>query len=314
MSKLILRVAVSVVGLALAWRQIDVGKVTAMFQEAELSWLLIAAALVVLGVVIRAWRWYAILGASSSGIGFMRLVWIYFVTNLLSAVLPTGIGGDAVRVAEISSGRGVTAATASVILDRYFGLATLALGALPLLVIYGSELTGGAVVASVVVMVGILVSAAILAFWSEPASRLLKGMKPRLAQSLGGLLREMGEIFVARWQTGALISIIFNVTQIAYWWAGGRALGVELELAPLGAAVLFLALSILVPSIGGLGVREAVAPALLGLAGASADQAVSLSLLIFVLQRAVGVIGLPGYLLGSDKEKEPNGLDEHVDQ
>ena len=56
------------------------------------------------------------------------------------------------------------------------------------------------------------------------------------------------------------------------------------------------ALALLVPSIGGLGVRENLAPALFPGAGISAVQAVALTLLVFGLERIASLLGAPVYL------------------
>jgi hypothetical protein len=57
-----------------------------------------------------------------------------------------------------------------------------------------------------------------------------------------------------------------------------------------------LSLALLVPSIGGLGVRETLAPALFAGANLSADEAVALSLLVFALLRLTSLLGAPLYL------------------
>ncbi|HQF72029.1 MAG TPA: UPF0104 family protein, partial [Promineifilum sp.] len=57
-----------------------------------------------------------------------------------------------------------------------------------------------------------------------------------------------------------------------------------------------MSLAVLVPSIGGLGVRETVAPALFAGAGLAPEQAVALTLLVFALERVASLLGAPVYL------------------
>ena len=61
--------------------------------------------------------------------------------------------------------------------------------------------------------------------------------------------------------------------------------------------VPLLSLALLAPSISGLGVRESLAPLLFMGAGISAENAIALSLLEFVLLRVVSLFGAPVYLL-----------------
>ena len=50
------------------------------------------------------------------------------------------------------------------------------------------------------------------------------------------------------------------------------------------------------PSIGGLGVRGSVAPAVFAGAGLAPEQAVALTLLVFGLERVASLLGAPVYL------------------
>jgi hypothetical protein len=70
--------------------------------------------------------------------------------------------------------------------------------------------------------------------------------------------------------------------------------------------VPLLSLVMLVPSIGGLGVRELIAPLLFAPAGLSPEQAIALSLLVFALERFSGLLGGPLYIYTTirDRDKE----------
>ncbi len=54
--------------------------------------------------------------------------------------------------------------------------------------------------------------------------------------------------------------------------------------------------ALLVPTIGGLGVREMIAPILFQGASLSGATAVSVSLLVFIMLRLSGLLGAPLYL------------------
>lgn len=79
----------------------------------------------------------------------------------------------------------------------------------------------------------------------------------------------------------------------------GRALGIVLSPAAYVTFVPLLSLALIVPSIGGLGVREGLAPLLFSSAGVPAAEAVALSLVIFALNRGTGLVGGLVYLAGN---------------
>jgi hypothetical protein len=58
----------------------------------------------------------------------------------------------------------------------------------------------------------------------------------------------------------------------------------------------------LIPSIGGLGVRELIAPLLFAPAGLTPEQAIALTLLVFFVERFSGLLGGPLYIYTALRE------------
>ncbi len=122
----ILQVTVSVVLLAVALRQVHWSDLRAALSSVQPGWLLLAWALFILGVFVRAGRWQVLLNALGVRRPFRELSLWYFVGGFFNVILPTGFGGDAVRVVEVAADSGRTAAAVnSVLVDRYLGLITL---------------------------------------------------------------------------------------------------------------------------------------------------------------------------------------------
>ena len=111
------------------WK-IDLGATADVVRSAHVGYLLAAAAIMVATIVPMAWRWQLLLAAR--GIGD-RLGWLtraYLVSYAAGQILPTAIGGDAMRIYESARRHpGRTADLAgSVLLERALGgAATLAL-------------------------------------------------------------------------------------------------------------------------------------------------------------------------------------------
>ena len=99
--------------------------------------------------------------------------------------------------------------------------------------------------------------------------------------------------------TGVLVSVVFNLMQVGWWATTGRALGLSVPFGHYLLVVPVMSLALLVPSIGGLGVRESMAPALFAGAGVAPEQAVALTLLVFGLERVASLLGAPVYMAGT---------------
>src|SRR5215203_5668604 len=85
----------------LVWK-IDLSETADIVRDADLGDLAGAAAIMILTIVPMAWRWQLLL----AGRGIVdRLGWLtraYFVSYTAGQILPTAIGGDAMRIFESS--------------------------------------------------------------------------------------------------------------------------------------------------------------------------------------------------------------------
>jgi uncharacterized protein (TIRG00374 family) len=128
------RVLISLGLLVFVLLTIGVERIGRSLLQAEPGPLLVALGLYALGVALRAVRWRALLVALDLRIPLRRLVYLYFAGYFFSAFLPTGFGGDVVRVLELSQEAQTAAVLGTVVLDRLTGLLVLfamALLALP---------------------------------------------------------------------------------------------------------------------------------------------------------------------------------------
>src|SRR6266487_5059046 len=134
MNRRLLRVGgtLAVTGLCtayLVWK-IDLSQTLHILAHANLWYFLGAVAIMVGSVWPMAWRWQQLLNARGIRDRLSWLVRAYFVAYTAGQILPTAVGGDAVRIYETArrhEGRGGQVA-GSVLLERALGgAATLAL-------------------------------------------------------------------------------------------------------------------------------------------------------------------------------------------
>jgi hypothetical protein len=298
------RVAATLVvtGLATAyvlWK-IDVGEAADLVAEASVPALVAAALLTLATVPAMAWRWQRLLLAR--GIRD-RLPWLtraYLVSYAAGQVLPTAIGGDAMRIFEGSrrhSGRTADIA-GSVLLERAVGgAATLALAAVGFALALGRYDVGAYLWLEGAFVVGTVVLAFV--FFSRRARRPLARAAPLLRRlRVERPLRAFYEAVHAYREHLRTLALVCAVTlglqavRVLAIWLSGRAAGVELSPRVYYVMGPLLFLVMLVPfTVNGLAVREAFFVSFLGTVGVDADAAFATGFLFFLVTIAVAVPG-----------------------
>jgi glycosyltransferase 2 family protein len=295
-------VTLAVTGLAvlyLLWK-IDVSEAVDVLSDVSFGYVLAAWILMVVTTVPMAWRWRELLEAKGVS---DRLSWItrtYFVSYTAGQVLPTSIGGDAMRVYETSRrhpGR-LGLITGTVLLDRALGgAATLALAGVGFALALGSYDVGAYLwVELVLVAVTIL---ACFALFSRTVRQRLAPIAPLLERlRLARPLRSVYEAMHSYRTEARLLVLLFGVTlvvqaiRILPVWLCGEAVGIDLSVRPyyVFGPVLFVVL--LFPfTINGIAVREAFFVSFLGNLGVDPDQAFAAGFLFFLVTVALAAPG-----------------------
>ncbi len=143
----------------------------------------LAAVLALVGIVIRALRWQALLNAVGARVPFRRTLYLYFVGAFFNTFLPTGFGGDVVRVLEIGTGATSEQAAGTALVDRLTGFIMLFALALVSLPFSYRLLPPGTAVVIALVAAGVLLASALL--FEGRLLRRLTGWLPR-SLSLAG--------------------------------------------------------------------------------------------------------------------------------
>ncbi|MFN2143049.1 MAG: lysylphosphatidylglycerol synthase transmembrane domain-containing protein [Candidatus Promineifilaceae bacterium] len=305
----LIKIAVTVLGLVIVLSRFNAQAIGLVISQADPFWLLVGFLLFNAGVVLRAYRWQILVRSLHADVPFKRLVELYFVGGFFNVFLPSGFGGDVVRIVELAQDVPAGLAAGTVIIDRMTGL--MMLFALALLALpfrpqdFPPQLLSAIVIISAAGLIGgfVLLQGSLLNRFSHilPPKLLHAGndFVPKLTRAI----EECG------WRAigGALaISVLFNLLQSAWWTTTARSLGFDIPYLYMLLVVPLLSLVMLVPSIGGLGVRELIAPLLFAPAGLSPEQAIALSLLVFALERFSGLLGGPLYIYTTirDRDKE----------
>ncbi len=295
----LLKIAVTLIGLYLVLSRLDARAIWAVIENVRPGWLVFGAALIAISLPLRAYRWHIVLHGVGSVIRFGRLVELYLVGSFFNAFLPSGLGGDVVRAAEAAQDVDSGVAVGTVLVDRLSGLMAMFMMALAVLPFRPDGIPNNVTVTIAIICVAGLALGAVLVD-GRLFHALMQFLPAQVRAAGGGFLDRLARSISqcsGRALVGALlVSVVFNVVQVGWWAASGLALGLEIPLGYYLIVVPVLALALLVPSIGGLGVRENLAPVLFSGAGISPEQAVALTLLVFGLERVASLLGAPVYL------------------
>jgi uncharacterized protein (TIRG00374 family) len=289
-------------GLATAyvlWK-IDLGETLDTLRDASPWWFGLACAIMVLTALPMALRWKWLMDAQHMPDRFWWLTRAYFVSYTAGQILPTSIGGDAVRVFEASRrhpGR-VGDITAIVLLERALGgAATVLLGAIGFVLAIGRYDVGpylwleGAFVLGTILLFVVFFSRSARPWIARarPLLALLRLEKPLRAFYGGvhhfrGRMRLLGAVF--------LFTIALQAVRVLAIWAAGRTVGIDLgpRIYYVMGPLFFLVL--LVPfTLNGFAVREAFFVSFLGAVGIGADAAFAAGVLFFLVTVVLAVPG-----------------------
>lgn len=289
-------------GLAVAyvlWK-IELRTTAEILRDADPWWFLLAVAIMMLTALPMALRWQWLLAARGMQDTFWWLTRSYFVSYAASQVLPTSIGGDAVRVVETARrhpGR-VGDLTAIVLLERGLGgAATVLLGAIGFLLAIGRYDVGAYLWLELLFVGGTIVLGVL--FFARSSRPLLSRSAPTLRWlRLERPVRAFYEGVHAFRTHGRLLAAVFTLTlalqavRVLSIWATAKAVGIELS--PLVYYVmgpLFFLVLIVPFTLNGFAVREAFFVSFLGQLAVGADAAFAAGFLFFLVTVA---LALPG--------------------
>ena len=287
--KWVLRVAIGVAIVALLLSRRDAAAQVAQTLRAVPLWVIIGAvAFYWAGQILSAWKWQLLLRARGADVSLWACCRLYAAGMFGNLWLPTNVGGDALRATLLAArapNLGRADALASIAVERLTGFAALLIIAASALMLRGANARGWQTLA---------IALAVFAVVGALGWALLRLKHPKIARLKAAL-----SFYAQRQHRGVLwralaLSLLFQVSQVLLNIGLARASGLELPARIFWWLGPLLSLSGLIPAgIGGLGVREAVAVALLGGWPVSVGQIVGWSLL---WQATVWLASLPGAL------------------
>ena len=250
---------------------------------AGLSWPLLSVAIAVQLAAVFAGvaRWRELLGSQGLPLPFPWLARAYLIGRFAGTFTPSTAGLDVYRAIAVARHTGETArAGATIAIEKVVGLLGLSIACVLLLPLGGTRFFGPSAIA-IAMAIGVASALVLALLRSGVLARVRTLSRLHLSRVPGRVLARTIALSLA---SHLLTSAVFAVA--------AAALG--LAVSPLAVLVVGNAIVVatLVPvSVGGVGVREGVAVALLGTVGVSALDATLVALLGYLVGQVPGIMG-----------------------
>ena len=298
---------------ALLWlilAKVEYRETVRIIMQLDRSGLWVAVLLAIAAVVLSAYKWRIILAARGWNLSLAALTKVYFTGLFFNNFLPSSIGGDLMRIYLIGKKIGSSSeAAASVILERVLATVGLAIPVL-LAVIPNRRLLGS--FQSVLVYFFIFCLALVILVIRPSVAHPMTQISWSWWQKCLDKLRAINKVIQSYGQRkGAVVRVIgysvlfqFSIVLINYFLM--LAMGINhitlwqcTFIIPLISAV-----SMVPVSINGLGIREGAYVLLFTPLGLSTTQAVTLSLIFFIIVTAISLLGGISFVMQKEKNSD----------
>lgn len=290
-------------------REVDLGPVAMRFGNIQEEWVFAAILLLFGQLLLTGVRWYYVGQLVGAGIRIQLATRLILVGQFFNQVLPSSVGGDAVRAWLLSrEGISIRHALVSVICDRSAALVMLAVivaCTLPIVLLSGKAEIPSARILTIGIVALTVIGLLFLFLWGNSFSVWLIGL-PRV-RPLGVLVRDLRLVLLSSrkslWVIGLSVVVQTMVVMTVYFCA--LALDIRLGLVHLLMLPLIMLVASIPISFAGWGLRESAMVTGLGFGGIPAPESLAISVCFGIAQV---IIGLPGLAVSihSPRRRSPS--------
>lgn len=296
------QILLSVILLVWLFSRVGLDEVLTTLASINWYWYALAFLLFQLNVVIRAWRWFVLLRTLNDRPKFSYLVYLYYIGFFANNFIPSGFGGDVVKVVSLrqSHGHG-SEALSSVLMERVTGLVGSSMIAIIALIwnmsAHAAEIDLPAVLWALIIITAVGIPIAFfVARWANPLKIILR-IYPKATMlpfysKIENLVNTIHRYPMRALLSALLISLPFTLNLILVQVTIADAFNVHLPFGVFALFVPIIAIINLLPiTFNGLGLREGIYTFLFVPIGVPAATAVSMSLAFYFLRFSAGLLG-----------------------
>ena len=288
------KAAITAALLYFAVGRTDFATIGERLTRVEIGWMLAAVAVALIQLALTSVRWQQIARCCDAVLPLARAFRFNLIATFFNQVLPSTIGGDAVRIWLFArDGTGWSRSTYSVLLDRFVGvlaLAVLVVICLP----WAFGLIRNPVGRAALLVIGFGSIAGALCFMALGSLRWHRLQRFAPTRHLTQLAVTARQILFTPRTAGSLmsISLVVQVLTAVMAWCAARAVAAPVEFWQALLLVPPVMLIATIPiSIAGWGVREKSLVMAFGYAGLSETDGFLVSVLFGLTMFVVGLVG-----------------------
>ncbi len=293
---------ISLSGSLVAWifiRQVNLSELIDVMARVELWLLLLAFGMHSLGFLFSALRWQKMLKSQGVHVKLLPLIDSYLVGSFFNVFMPTRIGGDVVRVSDLRRATAsISRSASSVFVERFLGISVLLAFAL-FASLFRLPLAQEIPAIWIGIGIGVFGLAVLLsALYSQFVGRLMWLIPlPKLQKKILGVwqtFRENVLLLLSQREPllwGLWYSFLLQVNVVVHFWIIGEALDFGIPLLDYFFLIPVQLVILMLPTINGIGVREASSIVLFGFYGIVATEAATFGLIDLAMMLLVGLIG-----------------------
>lgn len=315
LTRALVKVAVSTALMIFLLRKISLEELSAVVGRLDVGLVVGAMLCFFVSNVLGAYQWHLLLRSSGIDLSFPRTFRFYFVGLFFNNFLPANIGGDAVKVYDVTRvGSSVYQVIAVTLLDRLLGIFSLCLMAL--VAAFGLMGTRGASPYGYysIIFVGCMVPALGFYFYKPLGNwlrRVVLRIRPLSIDARATSIIDHLSPFKGR--RGLVLrlvglSLVIQTLRVATHILVGAGLGVALGTAVVAQFFVFvplLSLAMIPPvTINGLGVREGLGIVLFASAGINRADAFTMEFLTYVISVVTSLVGFVFFLSRRGRGRE----------
>lgn len=293
---LLLRVGLSVLLLAYLFSKIDTSKMLSAIKNADLRYLFLAMFIFIAINFLLLFRWTVFIRALGLAVPFKSIANCFFIGLFFNLFLPSSTGGDIVKTIGLFRDTPQKAkVVASVVVDRLSGFASIVLVALVSFAFGYRILNDNSLLVSIVVL-ALFCLAVISVLFNEKLFSFVFGMFNRFPGIKEKLMNLHYSAALLRGKPKAIVTAValscLSQTILACIFALlAKSFHQDIPVLYFLIFVPILCVISSLPSIGGLGVRDAGGVYLFAKVGVESSLAVSITLISFLFMVIVGLLG-----------------------
>jgi len=303
----ILQLLLSLVLLAWLGNRVGLDSIVSTLAGVDWSWYFPAFFLFLFNILLRTYRWYILLNALDDRPPFRQLLYLYFVSFFFNNFIPSGFGGDVVKVISLRQEHGHgTEALSSVIMDRLTGLigssfiALIALTWSSVQPWLGQPTINFSLPPALVFSIALISLGVPLGFmlvrWVGSSGSFISCLpfirRLNARAKLQRLVETIHRYPLPTLLRSLLTSIPFTLSLVIIQYSIARALSVDVPfyLFPLFVPLISI-INLLPISFNGLGMREGIYQFLFVPVGVPGASAIAMSLAFYFLRVGTGLVG-----------------------